>query len=139
MVIVQHLSEMGKKAEADKRHAKLLLLHVCGDIDNKDITNIALAKPSKGMQLVMANDRSGQASAFSDVMRKGLTVAKKHDPNDIRSRESSLMNITKTTSGHMLLGNFSIVGIASLSIKPNAIDISAFFPQNDQFALRQTS
>ncbi len=35
----------------------------------------------------------------------------------------------------MLLGNFSIVGIASLSIEPNAIDISAFFPQNDQLAI----
>ena len=69
--------------------------------------------------------------AFSNVMRKGLTVAKKHDPNDIRSRELSLMNFSKTTLGHMLLGNFSIVGIASLSIKPKAINISAFFPQND--------
>ena len=47
---------MGKKAEAEKGHAKLLLLHICGDISNKDITNIALAKPSKGMLLVMAND-----------------------------------------------------------------------------------
>ena len=83
---------MGKKAEAEKGHAKLLILYVCGDINNKAITNIALAKPSKGMQLVMVNDRSGQASAFSDVMRKGLAVAKKHDPNDIRSRELSLTN-----------------------------------------------
>ena len=68
-------------------------------------------------------------------MSKGLTVAKKHDPNDIRSWESSLTNIAETNSGHMLLGNFSIVGIASLSIKPNAINISAFFPQNDRFAI----
>ena len=78
---------MGKKAEAEKGHAKLLLLHVCGDIIDKAITNIALATPSKGMQLVLANDQSRQASAFSDVMRKGLTVAKKHDPNNTRSRE----------------------------------------------------
>ena len=68
--------------------------------------------------------------AFSNVMRKGLTVAKKHDPNDIRSRELLLMNIAKTTLGHMLLGNFSIAGKASLFIEPNAIDISAFFHQN---------
>ena len=47
-----------------------------------------------------------------------------------------MMNITKTTLGHMLLGNFSIVGIASLSIvEPNAINISAFFPQKDRFAI----
>jgi len=85
--------------------------------------------------LVMTNECSGQASAFSNIMRKGLTVAKKHDPNDIRSRELSLTNFAKTTSGHMLLGNFSIVGIASLSIEPNAIDISAFFPQNDRLAI----
>ncbi len=122
---------MGKKAEAEKGHTKLLLLHICGNITNKVISNIALAKPFKGMMLVLTNERSGQASAFSDIMRKGLTVAKKHDPNDIRSRELSLTNFAKTTSGHMLLGNFSIVGIASLSIEPNAIYMSAFFPQND--------
>ena len=68
-------------------------------------------------------------------MRKGLTGAKKHDPNDIRRRELLLTNIAKTTLGHMLLGNFSNVGIAYLSIEPNAIDISAFFPQNDRFAI----
>jgi hypothetical protein len=84
---------MGKKAEAEKGHTKLLLLHICGDICNKALSNIALAKPSKGMLLVMTNERSGQASAFSDIMRKGLTVAKKHDPNDIRSRELSLTNL----------------------------------------------
>ena len=68
--------------------------------------------------------------AFSNVMRKGLTVtvAKKHDPNNTRSRELLLTNITKTASGHMLIGNLSIVGIASLSIKSNTIDISDFFP-----------
>jgi hypothetical protein len=134
-VIVQHASEMGKKAEAEKGHTKLLLLHICGDIANKAYSNIALAKPSKGMTLVMSNERSGQASVFSDILRKGLTLAKKHDPNDIRSRELSLTNFAKTTSGHILLGNLSIVGIASLSIEPNAIDISAFFPQNDRFAI----
>ena len=87
MVIVQHSSEMGKKAEAEKGHSKLLLLHVRGDLDNKAITNISLAKPSKVKQLVMANDQSGQALAFSDVMRKGLTVSKKNYPNNLRSRE----------------------------------------------------
>ena len=47
----------------------------------------------------------------------------------------SLTNIAKTTLGHMLLGNFSTVGTASLSIEPNTIYISAFFPQNNRFAI----
>jgi hypothetical protein len=36
----------------------------------------------------------------------------------------------------MLLGNLSIVGIATLSIEPKSINISAFFPQKDRFAIK---
>jgi len=97
-VIVQHLSEIGKKAEAIKGLQKLFLLHLRGKIDftRGAITNIALAAPSKGMQLVMLNERSAQASSFSDVVRKGLVT-------DIRCREMTLKNISKVTAGHYFI------------------------------------
>ena len=121
-VIVQHPSEMGKKAEAVK-----------GQLDQVTgaITNIIQAEPSKSLQIVMGCDRSGQAQSLSGVFRKGFLMAKKHDPNDIRSKELSLKNISKATSGHIVLGNFSKNSITSLFNEPNSIDISAFFPQND--------
>ena len=46
-----------------------------------------------------------------------------------------MKNISKATSGHILLGNFSTNSITSLFNEPNSIDISAFFPQNDNCAI----
>jgi len=137
-VIVQHPSEMGKKAEAAKGQQKLLLMMVCGNIDlvTGTISNIIQAEPSKSLQIVLNCDRSGQPQSLSDVFRKGFSTAKKHDAIDIRSKELSLKNISKATSGHILLGNFSTNGITSLFNEPNAIDISAFFPQNDNCAIK---
>jgi hypothetical protein len=132
-VIVQHPSEMGKKAEAAKGQQKLLLMMLCGDIDlaTGAITNIIPAEPSKSLQIVLNCDRLGQPQSLSDVFRKGFSTAKKYNASDIRSKELSLKNISKATSGHILLGNFSTNSITSLFNEPNSIDISAFFPQND--------
>ena len=137
-VIVQHPSEMGKKAEAVKGQQKLLLMMVCGNIDlvTGTISNITQAEPSKSLQIVLNCDRSGQPQSLSDVFRKGFSMAKKHDASNIRCKELSLKNISKATSGHILLGNFSTNSITSLYNEPNSIDISAFFPQNDNCAIK---
>jgi hypothetical protein len=112
-----------------------LLLHLHGDIDPLTgvITNIAQAQPVKGLQLVLA--QLEQASVISDVLRKGLVEAKKYDPASIRSRALSLKNIAKTTAAHILLRNFSQGCIANLNNEPYFIDLTAFFPQTDQYAM----
>ena len=136
-VIVQHSSEMGKKAEAVKGQVKLLLFHLRGKVDfhTGAITDIVQATPSKGMQIVMGNERSGQAAAFSDVIRMGLGVTKTLQVEDIRCREMTLKNISKTTSGHLILGNLSIASITGVQLEPNSINITAFYPQRNQNAI----
>ena len=133
-LIVQHSSEIGKKAEAAKGIQKLFLLLVRADIDplTGAISNVALAEPSKGMQLVISNERSAQASAFSDVLRKGFGIVKQDNVTDIRSREMSLKNLSKAVAGHLLLGNLSTVSITGIQAEPNSIDITAFYPQRNQ-------
>lgn len=133
-LIVQHSGEIGKKAEAAKGIQKLFLLLMRADINPTTgaITNVALAEPSKGMQLVISNERSAQASALSDVMRKGFGIVKQDNVTDIRSREMSLKNLSKAVAGHLLLGNLSTVSITGIQAEPNSIDISAFYPQRNQ-------
>ena len=133
-VIVQHSGKIGKKAEAVKGLQKLFLFHVCAKIDFTSgvVSNVVLAEHFKGMQLVMANERSAQASAFSDVVRTGLGVVKQNDFTDIRSREMSLKNISKAVSGHFILGNLSTVSITGTQAEPNSIDVTAFYPQRNQ-------
>ena len=136
-LIVQHPSEIGKQKEAAKGHAKLLLLLLRADVNEATgvFTNVTQAEPSASMKLVLSSERSAQASTFADVLRKGFTEAKKTNPNDIRSRELSIKYIPKATAGHMLLGNFSLCSIATLSLEPNSIDITVFFPQTQHDAI----
>jgi hypothetical protein len=84
-VIVQHPSEMGKKAEAAKGQQKLLLMMVCGNIDlvTGTISNITQAEPSKSLQIVLNCNRSGQPQSLSNVFRKGFSTAKKLVASDM--------------------------------------------------------
>jgi hypothetical protein len=80
----------------------------------------------------MNDRRSAQASAFSDVVRKGLGVIKQNDFTDIRCREMSLKNISKAVAGHFILGNLSTVSITGTQAEPHSIDVTAFYPQRNQ-------
>jgi hypothetical protein len=53
-VMLQLPGKIDKEFKAKKGIIKLMLLHICGDIDINSmlITNVTLATPSKGMQLV---------------------------------------------------------------------------------------
>ena len=94
---IQHLKEIGRDAEAAKRMSKLLLFCLCGDVNlnNGTITNVAHATPSQGMAIVMANPQSARAQQFTDLLRSSLEIAKKNNPNDIRSRELSMTHTSK--------------------------------------------
>jgi hypothetical protein len=59
-----------KKSKAKKCIIELMLLHICGDINiNLTLTtNVNLATPSKGMQLVLNQPRATRAGQFADLM-----------------------------------------------------------------------
>jgi hypothetical protein len=134
---IQHPSEIGRDAEAAKGMLKLLLFCLCGDVNLNDgtIANVAHATPSHGMAIVMANPRSARAQHFTDLLRSSLTIAKRTDPNDIRSRELSMTHTSKSMASHFLLGNLSLNGVTSLFNEAHSINPTAFLPQRDQVAI----
>ncbi len=54
-VMLHLLAKADKESEAKKGIVKLMLFHICGDIDIKAtlVSNITPAVPSKGMQVVL--------------------------------------------------------------------------------------
>ena len=130
---IQHPGEAGQEADAKKGEVKLLLMCLRGDINihSGSLTNIAFAAPAPGMQIVMDNPRSGRPVALSDLLRQTFAVTKDLDPNDIRSRELSMVHVSKSLASHMLLGNFATRGITSSNNEANSVDPSAFLPQRN--------
>ena len=134
---IQHPSKVGRDAEATKGMSKLLLFCLCGDVNlnNGTIGNVTYATPSQGMAIVMANPRSARAQHFTDLLRSSLAIAKRTDPNNIRSRELSMTHTSKSMASHFLLGNLSLDGVTSLYNEAHSIDPTAFLPQRDQAAI----
>ncbi len=88
--VMLHLpAEANKVPEAKKGIVKLMLLHICGDIDIKAtlVLNITPAVPSKGMQLVLNQPCAAPASQFADLVQMTLELAKQQDFTSIRSTQ----------------------------------------------------
>ncbi len=83
-------SEVDKEADAQKGITKLMLLHICGDVDvdNRSIMNIAQANPSKGMDCVLAVSCLARAQAYADLLNKACITTASLDPCNIRSFEN---------------------------------------------------
>jgi hypothetical protein len=75
------LAKANKESEAKIGIIKLMLFHICGDIDIKAtlVSNITPAIPSKGMQVVLNQPRAACASQFSDLVQMTLELAKHQD------------------------------------------------------------
>jgi hypothetical protein len=69
--VTLHLpAEADKESEAKKGIVKLMLFHICGNINIKAtlVSNIIPAVPSKGMQMVLNQPRAACASQFADFV-----------------------------------------------------------------------
>ncbi len=69
--VMLHLpAKADKESEAKKGIVKLMLFHICGNIDIKatSILNITPAVPSKGMQVVLNQPCTAQTSQFADLV-----------------------------------------------------------------------
>ena len=93
--------------------------------------NVAFALPAPGMQVVMDNPCSGQTVALSNLLRQTFIVTRDLDPNDIRSRELSMIHVSKAMALHLLLGNLATNGVTNVNNEANAVDPSAFLPQQN--------
>ena len=130
---IQHPSELGQEAKAKKGVAKLMLLCLRGDVDVRlaTVNNVTFVTPAQGMQVVMENPRSGREVALSDLLRQTFIATRDLDPNDIRSRELSMIHVSKAMASHLLLGNLATNGVKNVHNEANAVDPSAFLPQQN--------
>jgi hypothetical protein len=71
-------AEADKESEVKKGIIKLMLFHICGDINIKAtlVSNITPAIPSKGMQVVLNQPCAACASQFADLVQMTLELAK---------------------------------------------------------------
>ena len=80
------------------------------NVRSATISTVTFTQPAAGMQVVMDNPRLGQAVALSDLLRQTFIVTRDHDPNSIRSRELSMVHVSKVMVLHLLLGNLATNG-----------------------------
>ena len=125
-VMLQPPSEINNKSDAKKGIITLMLRLVCGDIDIEVtlVSNISLAPPSKGMQVVLNQPRAAQASQFADLMRMTLKVAKQQDYTNIHSSLISIQVISKALASQILQGNFAPEKVTSLKLEANSVETS---------------
>ncbi len=73
-VTLQLPGKIHKESDAKKSIIKLMLLHICDNIDINStlITNVTLATPSKGMQVVLNQIRAAQVGQFADLVQMTL-------------------------------------------------------------------
>jgi hypothetical protein len=129
------LAKANKESEAKKGIVKLMLLHICGDINIKAtlVSNIIQAAPLKGMQVVLNQPCVAQASQFTDLVQMTLELAKHQDFTSIQSTQISIWVMSKILVSHMLQENFATEKVTSLEIKTNSVEPSAFLPQRNKF------
>jgi hypothetical protein len=101
------------------------------DVKTALLTSVSFAQPATGMQVVLENPRLGRAVALSDLLRQAFILTRDHIPNDIWSREISMVHVSKLMESHLLLGNFATNGDTNNNNKANAVNPSAFLPHRN--------
>jgi hypothetical protein len=81
-------SELNKKSEAKKGITKLMLLHVCAEINLKEstISNTTFATQSNGMEVVLSHPWASRATSLADLICQTLLMTKEQDHLSIRSK-----------------------------------------------------
>ncbi len=137
-VMLHLLAKADKESEAKKCIVKLMLFHICGDIDIKAtlVSNITPAVPSKGMQNVLNQPRAACASQFADLVQMTLELAKHQDFTSIRLTQILIRVMSKILTSYMLQGNFVTKKVTSLELEANLVEPSAFLPQRNKVLVK---
>jgi hypothetical protein len=79
--------ELNKESEAKKGITKLMLLHVCTEINFKDstISNTTFATPSNDMKVVLSHPWASCPTSLTDLICQTLLMTKEQDHLSIRS------------------------------------------------------
>ena len=111
-----------------------MLFHIRGNINIDAITvsSISVAVPSKGMQIIMNQNRASRASSFADLMRMTINEAKAQDWTSIRSSQILIKLLSKALASHMLQGNFATEKVTSLKHETEKVKPTAFLLQKNK-------
>jgi hypothetical protein len=133
------LAKANIESEAKKGIVKLMLLHICGNINIKAtlVSNFIPATLSKGMQVVLNQPCTAQASQFTDLMQMTLELIRQQDFTSIQSTQILNRVMSKILASHMLQGNFATEKVTSLKIEANSVEPSAFLPQRNIVLVKQ--
>jgi hypothetical protein len=132
-------AKANKESEAKKGIVKLMLFHVHGDINIEAtlVSNIIPAAPLKGMQVVLNQPCTAQASHFADLVQMTLELARQQDFISIQLAQISIWVMSKILTSHMLQGNFATKKVTSLEIKADSVEPSAFLLQRNKVLVKQ--
>jgi hypothetical protein len=130
-----------KESEAKKGITKRMLLHVCAEINFKELTisNMTFATPSNGMEVVLSHPRASRPTSLAGLIHQTLLMTKKQDhlSLSIRLKYLSIQMVGKTLVAHMPSGNFATDRFTTLNNKANSINPLAFLPQRNACTVEQ--
>jgi hypothetical protein len=125
--------ELDREYKAKKGITKLMLLHVCAEINFKEstVSNMTFATPSNGMEVVLSHPRASCPTSLADLICQTLLMTKEQDQFSIRSKYPSIQIVDKSLAAHMLCGNFATNRVTTLNNEANSINPLSFFPQKN--------
>ncbi len=131
--------ELDKESEAKIGITKLMLLHVCAEINFKEstISNMTIATPSNCVEVVLSHPRASRPTSLADLIHQTLLMTKEQDHLSIRLKYLSIQMFGKTLAAHMLSGNFATDRVTTLNNKANPINPLAFLPQRNVCMVKQ--
>jgi hypothetical protein len=125
--------DIEKEAEAKKEVTKLFLLHARGTINDNvtNMSNIALAKLSKGMEIILSTACAAHLVALSNLIRETCTTTKQHNCLNLRSKLVLIIYVSMSFSDIIFASNLSVKGATSLNNEASSINPSSFLPQKN--------
>jgi hypothetical protein len=127
------------ESKAKKGIIKLMLLHVCAEINFKELTvsSVTFATPSNGMEVVLSHPRVSCPTSLADLICQTLLMTKEQDHLSIRSKYLSIQMVGKILAAHMQSGNFATNRVTTFNNKANSINPLAFLPQRNASIVKQ--
>jgi hypothetical protein len=133
--------KLGKESKAKKEITitKLMLFHVCAEINFKELTvsDMTFATPFNGMEVVLCHPWASRPTSLAGLIRHTLLMAKEQDHLSIWLKYLSIQMVGKTLAAHMLSENFATNRVTTLNNKANCIDPLAFLPKSNACMVKQ--
>jgi hypothetical protein len=124
-------TKLDEESKAKKGITKLMLLHVCVEINFKELTvsDMTFATPSNGMEVVLSHPRASHPTSLVDLIHQTLLMTKEQDHLSIWSKYLSIQMIGETLAAHMLSGNFNTNRVIPSTAEQTPSTHQPFFPR----------